>query len=112
MTAVTEPRYCQVVTTTDSAEAAGELARGVVEARLAACAQVAGPIVSTYRWQGRIESASEWQVTFKTAFDRYPALAAHIRARHGYHVPEILCLPVLGGDSSYLDWLDTETRPD
>jgi periplasmic divalent cation tolerance protein len=51
--------YCQVVTTTDSAEAADALARGAVEARLAACGQVVGPITSTYRWQGAVETARE-----------------------------------------------------
>jgi periplasmic divalent cation tolerance protein len=101
--------YCQVVTTTDGREAARALADGAVRARTAACAQVLGPVTSMYWWQGTLESAEEWQVVFKTTMERYPALAAHIRAHHTYDVPEILCLPVLDGDPDYLRWLRAET---
>jgi periplasmic divalent cation tolerance protein len=103
--------HCQVVTTVDSREEAGELARTAVLARLAACAQVlAGPVTSTYWWQGAVESTEEWQVVFKTTLDRYPALEEHIRRHHDYEVPEILCVPVLAGNPGYLDWVSEQTR--
>ncbi|MEJ3745248.1 divalent-cation tolerance protein CutA [Actinomycetes bacterium KLBMP 9797] len=104
--------HCQVVTTAGSREAADALARSAVEGRLAACAQVVGPITSVYRWQGRVETAEEWQVVFKTAADRYPDLERHIRDRHDYDVPEIVLLPILAGLPAYLDWTTTETRPE
>jgi periplasmic divalent cation tolerance protein len=100
--------YCQVVTTTDAREAADQLARGAVEARLAACAQVLGPITSSYWWEGAVASDQEWQVVFKTTAAAYPALERHLRQVHSYDVPEILCLPVTAGHRPYLDWLDTE----
>jgi periplasmic divalent cation tolerance protein len=102
--------HCQVVTTIDSREAADRLARGAVAGRVAACAQVLGPIASTYRWNGRIESAEEWQVTFKTTTGRYESLEEHIREQHSYDVPEILCSPVIAGNPAYLQWLSAETR--
>src|SRR4051812_28782306 len=102
---------CQVVTTVDSHSAAQELARGAVEARLAACAQLVGPIESVYRWQGDISAAPEWQVVFKTTTDRYAELEAHLSAEHGYEVPEILCIPISAGAPAYLGWLSAETRP-
>jgi periplasmic divalent cation tolerance protein len=108
---VSEQQYCQVVTTIDAHPAARELARGAIEARLAACAQVAGPIESIYRWQGEVASAQEWQVVFKTTTDRYADLEAHIRGRHGYDVPEILCTPISTGSRAYLEWLSTGTQP-
>lgn len=101
-------RYCQVVTTIDSREAADGLARGAVAARLAACAQVSGPITSSYWWEGAVESEDEWQVAFKTTTAAYPALEQHLREAHPYDVPEILCLPVTAGNPAYLGWLDTE----
>lgn len=104
--------YCQAVTTTGSVEAAAALASSAVRARLAACAQVLGPVSSTYRWQGEIETAQEWQVVFKTTGERYPALEAHIRREHGYQVPEVLCMPVVAGNPAYLDWVMRETSPD
>jgi periplasmic divalent cation tolerance protein len=107
---MTDPQHCQVVTTIDSREAADALARGAVEARVAACAQVGSPISSTYWWEGKVETAQEWPITFKTTMDRYPALEAHIRGHHSYDVPEILCTPVVAGNPAYLEWLTTETR--
>jgi periplasmic divalent cation tolerance protein len=83
------------------------MARGAVEARLAACAQVAGPITSVYRWQGAIETAEEWTVTFKTTTEHYAALEAHIRERHSYDLPEIVAV-ALGGNDAYLDWVRAE----
>jgi periplasmic divalent cation tolerance protein len=108
---VTEYQYAQAVTTTDSREAAEALARSAVEARVAACAQVSGPINSTYWWQGSIESSEEWYVTFKTTVERYPELEQHIRDHHSYDVPEVVLLPVLAGNPAYLSWVGEETTP-
>lgn len=106
-----EPQYLQVSTTTDSAEAAAELARSAVQERAAACGQVVGPVTSCYWWEGRLDSATEWLVVFKTATDRSEALVEHIRAHHPYDTPEIIATPVVGGSPSYLDWVRAETRP-
>jgi len=104
-----EYRYCQVITTTDSRESAEALASGAVQARLAASAQVIGPIASTYWWKGKIESTQEWQVIFKAELGRYPPLEEHIRANHTYEVPEIYCTPMVAGHQAYLEWISTET---
>jgi periplasmic divalent cation tolerance protein len=106
---VSGQEYCQVVTTTDAWEVADALARGAVESRVAACAQVAGPVASTYWWEGAVETAEEWQVVFKTTVASYPGLEEYIRAHHGYDVPEILCLPVTAGNPAYLAWVTAET---
>ena len=100
----------QVTTTADSEEAALRLARGIVEARLGACAQVLGPISSTYWWQGQVETAAEWMCVVKTSDDRLDALTAHIRANHSYDTPEVVATPVAGGDAGYLQWVEDETR--
>ncbi|MER7664766.1 MULTISPECIES: divalent-cation tolerance protein CutA [unclassified Streptomyces] len=98
-----------VLTTTDSAAKAEELARGAVAARLAACAQISAPVTSVYRWQDAIETAQEWQILFKTSEERYPALEAHLRASHDYETPEIIATPVVAGSAAYLSWIDAET---
>jgi periplasmic divalent cation tolerance protein len=102
--------FCQVMTTVDARPAADALALGVVDKKLAACAQVSGPITSTYRWQGVVETAQEWQVIFKTTTARYSVLAEHIRSNHSYEVPEILCLPVVDGNPAYLRWVAEQTE--
>ncbi|MFD5031290.1 divalent-cation tolerance protein CutA [Streptomyces sp. NPDC058220] len=98
-----------VLTTTDSADKAEELARGVIEARLAACAQISAPVTSVYRWQGAIETAEEWQILFKTTAACYEALEAHLKAAHDYDTPEIIATPVVRGSTAYLAWLTEET---
>jgi len=100
--------YIQVVTTTERREDAERIARALVEARLAACVQVLGPITSTYHWKGAIETSREWQCVAKSRQDLYPRLEETIRAAHPYEVPEILAVPITAASQSYLDWLDAE----
>jgi len=103
--------YLQVQTTTDSRAEAMELARAAVEARLAACGQVAGPVASTYWWNDELERAEEWFVFFKLPADRYEALAAFLAERHSYDEPEILATRFVAGSPSFLGWIADETRP-
>jgi periplasmic divalent cation tolerance protein len=102
--------FSQVSTTTDSQEAAAALARSAVEARVAACAQVVGPITSTYWWAGQVDSAQEWLILFKTPNDRVDALQEHLLRHHSYDVPEVIRTPITGGNPAYLTWLSAETR--
>ncbi|NYV76712.1 divalent-cation tolerance protein CutA [Streptomyces sp. UH6] len=104
--------WLTVLTTTDSPEKAQALARVAVEARVAACAQIAGPVTSVYRWRGEVEAAQEWQVLFKTTAARYDALEACLRAAHDYETPEIIATPVVRGDAAYLRWIEEETARD
>ncbi len=103
--------YLQVQTTTDSRAEAIELARVAVESRLAAYAQVAGPMTSTYWWDGEIERAEEWLVMLKLPADRYDELADLLTERHSYDEPEIVATPIIRGSASYLTWIMEETRP-
>lgn len=103
--------HLQVLTTTDSLDAAQQIARAVVEARVAACAQIIGPILSLYWWNGVVETTEEWQILMKTTGERYDALEAVIRQAHGYDVPEIIAMSITHGGADYLSWVDVETRP-
>jgi periplasmic divalent cation tolerance protein len=104
-------QYLQVQTTTDSRAEAMELAKAAVEARLAACGQVAGPVASTYWWNDELERAEEWFVFFKLPADRYEDLAEFLAERHSYDEPEILATPFVAGSRSFFGWLTDETRP-
>ncbi|MFF3888807.1 divalent-cation tolerance protein CutA [Streptomyces sp. NPDC001914] len=105
------PACLAVSTTTDTAEKAEALARGAITARVAACAQVSGPVTSVYRWQGAVESAAEWKVLFKTTAARYPALEKYLLDAHDYDTPEIVATPVVAGSPDYLRWVEEETAP-
>jgi periplasmic divalent cation tolerance protein len=102
--------YIQVITTIDSRDAAEAIARALVEERLAACVQIVGPVTSIYRWQGKIETAEEWQCWAKTRRGRYERVEAAIRRLHSYEVPEIVSMEISGGGADYLAWLDEELR--
>jgi periplasmic divalent cation tolerance protein len=98
--------FIMVTTTTDSLAAARALARSAIEARVAACAQISGPIESVYRWQGEVEQAQEWVVVFKAREAGYPMLEKHIKDNHSYDVPEIVATPISEGSPAYLSWVE------
>jgi periplasmic divalent cation tolerance protein len=100
--------YIQVVTTTGRKEDAETIARALVEGRLAACVQVLGPITSTYRWKGKIETSQEWQCWAKSRRQLYQQIEGAIRRLHPYEVPEILAVEIFAGSRDYLTWLDEE----
>ncbi|UOE18793.1 divalent-cation tolerance protein CutA [Thermobifida halotolerans] len=103
--------HVRVEVTAGGREEAQTLAEEAVDAGLVACAQVSGPITSVYRWEGRVHTDEEWRIVFKTADDRLAELTAHLVDRHSYEVPEIVAVPVEGGNPEYLDWVTESTRP-
>jgi periplasmic divalent cation tolerance protein len=99
-----------VLTSLPDIEAARRMARELVEARLAACVQIGAPVESLYHWQGRVETASEIPLAIKTRTEAFSALAAAIRARHPYELPEIVAVDFTDALPDYLRWIDEETR--
>lgn len=102
--------YIQVITTTETKADAQTIASAVVEKRLAACAQIVGPITSTYWWQEKIETAEEWLCVLKSKEMLYERLEQAIQAIHPYEEPEIIASPIVKGSEGYLAWLDENTR--
>lgn len=101
--------FLQVSTAIDSMEGARKIAEFLVSKRLAACVHVSGPITSTYWWQDKMETAHEWVCLAKTRKELYNAVEQAIRVVHPYEVPEIVAIPILMGNASYLDWIIHET---
>jgi len=98
----------QVITTAPDQAQAARIAQALVERRLAACVQIAGPVQSVYRWQGKVESAAEWQCWIKTTAARFAEVERTIRELHEYSVPEIIAMPIVAGSADYLKWLADE----
>jgi periplasmic divalent cation tolerance protein len=71
--------YIQVFTTAETQDDAQRIARAVVEKRLAGCAQVIGPIASTYWWEGAVETSGEWLCVIKSKREAYDRLEQAIR---------------------------------
>ena len=98
-----------VVTNLPDAPSAARLAQQLIEARAAACVNQLAPCNSTYRWQGKIESATEVTLLIKTTRAAYPRLEKLIGMAHPYELPEIIAVPVTAGLPAYLSWIDGET---
>jgi len=94
-----------VLTTCGTAEDAGNLARLLVERRLAACVNVVADVASTYRWQGRVQQDREALLIIKTTASRLTELTTAIQAESKYELPEVIALPVQAGSVPYLMWL-------
>jgi periplasmic divalent cation tolerance protein len=101
----------QIITTTPTIDDARRIATALVERRLAACVQIVGPIESVYRWQGKIETAQEFQCWIKTRGDLYSEVVRLLKELHPYEVPEILTV-IVEASKPYLDWLSQETQPE
>jgi len=102
------PSVFQVESTTDSREEASKIASALVERRLAACVQIVGPIVSTFRWEGRVQDAEEFLLLCKVPEERLDEATALIEELHSYDVPEVLAFEVAHGSRFYLDWVAAE----
>jgi periplasmic divalent cation tolerance protein len=72
---------------------------------LAACVNIVPQIESVYRWQGKVESASEWLLLIKTHARAFEGVRATIEALHSYEIPECIMLEVNDGEQEYLDWI-------
>jgi periplasmic divalent cation tolerance protein len=99
-----------VLTACDSEMLAEQLARHLVEHRLAACVNILPKARSVYRWQEKIEDAGEWVLLIKSRRDLFAALRSEIQKLHTYKVPEVIAIPIVDGSEAYLGWLDDELR--
>src|SRR3954471_18513988 len=97
--------YVQITTTTGTRHDAEQIASELVSRRLAGCAQVSGPITSTFRWQDKVETAEEWICTVKTNRAQLSAIQELFATIHPYEVPEVIATPIVDGSDSYLKWL-------
>ena len=97
--------YLQVSTTASSREDAERIAKGLVDSKLAACAQIVGPIESVYRWKGAVERQIEWLCLIKTTEAAYSEVERAVLEMHPYETPEIAAVPIVTGSAAYLAWL-------
>lgn len=105
------PEVWQIITTVDTRTAAQGIARELVERRLAACVQVMGPIQSTYRWHGEVETEREWMCVVKTDKRCLSHVMDAVREAHPYDLPEIIAMPVVQGSREYFAWVLDQVVP-
>lgn len=87
----------------------GRLARLIVEERLAACVNIS-QVRSVFLWKGKIDEEAEDLLIIKTEDLLVEKLAARVKEVHPYELPEIVVLPIVGGDEGYLEWISESLR--
>ena len=104
-----ENDYSMFITTCAGRDAAKEIAKLLVEKRLAACVQMF-PVESVYVWQEEVCDESETALFIKSKSALFDKIVAAIREIHKYEVPEIIQIPIIGGLPEYLKWIDERTE--
>lgn len=97
--------YIEIHITTDSQSEAQRIGTKLVQERLAACAQISGPIQSIYEWEEKIENSEEWVLSLKSHQEFFPRLVEVIRKEHSYKCPQIIALPLVNANEDYLAWM-------
>ena len=101
--------HCLVYVTAADAAEARKIGRAMVEARLAACANIIAEMTPIFRWEGAIGEGTESVVILKTTEARVDALVEAVEAMHSYDCPCAVVLPIVGGSRAFLDWIGEET---
>jgi len=94
-----------VTTTLEQKQDAQDLAKQVVEHKLAACASILPPILSVFSWQGSLQQQNEILILMKTTVERWPALKNFLEEKHPYDTPEIVAQKAFDVNEKYAQWL-------
>lgn len=103
-----QPEYIIVFITTNTAGEAQRIAGLLLERRQAACVNIIPKVDSRFWWEGKLDSAQESLLVIKTKASRLPEIIKLAKGAHSNTVPEIIALPIIGGNQDYLDWIDKE----
>ncbi len=99
--------YIVVFVTAKDKQEAEKISRGLLEAKLIACANILEGVHSLYWWQGKIDSSQEALLVLKTKTSLFKKVQAKVKALHSYQTPEIIALPLADGSPDYLRWIDS-----
>ncbi len=103
------PGEIVVLITASSQQEAEKIGRALVEDRLIACANIISGVHSIFFWEGKTQDEQESLLVCKSRQVLLPQVAERVKALHSYSVPEVIALPILGGSSDYLAWLNETT---
>jgi periplasmic divalent cation tolerance protein len=101
-----------VLSTAGSQEQARKIAQYLVKQQLAACVNIVPHIESVYRWQGKMESSTEWLLLIKSTQQKFSAIRDAIGKLHSYELPECIAVAIEDGSETYLRWMDVSIKQD
>ena len=98
-----------ILVTVGTREEAEVIADVLLEQNKAACVNIVPAVDSHFRWEGKLETGQEALLIIKTQASLVDEVTSLVKAVHSYDVPEVIALPIIGGNPEYLAWIDTET---
>ncbi|XP_040377849.1 protein CutA 1, chloroplastic-like [Oryza brachyantha] len=99
-----------VYVTVPNREAGKKLSQSIISEKLAACVNIVPGIESVYWWEGKVQTDAEELLIIKTRESLLDALTEHVKSNHEYDVPEVIALPITGGNTKYLEWIKNSTK--
>jgi len=103
-------RYVVILVTAKDKKEAERIARGLLEARLIACANIIEGVQSLFWWQGKIDESREVMLMIKTKKSCFKKVSVTIKSLHSYQTPEIIALPIVEASQDYLGWINASVR--
>ena len=98
-------QYIIILVTAKDRKEAEQIAKGLLEAKLVACANIIEGVQSLFWWQGKIDSSKEVLLILKTKKILFKKVSTKVKSLHSYQTPEIIALPIVHGSEDYLQWL-------
>ena len=101
-----EPKYIVLFITTGSTEEAQQISKILLEQKKVSCVNIIARVTSVFWWEDKLDSAQENLLIAKTKASLLPEIINLVNPTHSYDVPEIIALPIIGGNQDYLDWIE------
>ena len=105
-----ESAYIVLFITTATAEEAQQISKALLNQRKVACINIMPKVSSHFWWQGKLDSAQESLMVVKTKASELNEIVRLVKELHSYEIPEIIALPIVGGNQDYLEWIDKEVK--
>jgi len=105
-----ESSYIVLFVTTANAEEAERIAKVLLKERKVACINIVPRISSLFWWQGKLDSAEESLLIIKTKASVLDEIVSLVKEHHSYNIPEVIALPIIGGNQDYLEWVGREVK--
>ena len=103
-------KHIVVFITAETPKQARKIADALLSKKLAACVNIVPKVHSQFWWQGKIDSSDESLLIVKTKAALLDDVIVSVKRNHSYTVPEVIALPIVGGNKDYLDWIDEVTK--
>lgn len=99
-----------IYTTFGSEAEAMKVGESLVESKMAACVNILPSMISIYEWKDQFHNEREVVMLVKTTSLKSRDVIEEVKRLHSYETPSVLVLPVLGGNSEYLSWIEAQVR--